>query len=64
MIYEPSTIECRMVIAAKEHILEAQQELSSLHNRNLNCSELINKLAECYQELEAIHTDIKAPVPF
>ena len=64
MPYEPSTIECRMIISAKEHIFEAQQELSSLHNRNQDCSGMINKLIECYQELEAIHQDIKEDAPF
>ena len=64
MIYEPSTIECRMIISAKDHILEAQQELASLHNRNQDCSGLIDKLAECYRELETMHANVKEPIPF
>ena len=64
MPYEPSTIECRMLISAKEHILEAQQELSSLHSRNQDCSSLIDKLAECYRELETMHASVKEPLPF
>ncbi len=64
MIYEPSTIECRMLISAKEHILEAQQELASLHSRNQDCSSLIDKLAECYRELETMHASVKEPLPF
>jgi len=64
MPYEPGTIECRMLISAKEHILEAQQELASLHSRNQDCSGLIDKLAECYRELETMHASVKEPLPF
>ena len=51
MIYEPSTRECRILIDAKDKLLDLQVNLSALKD----ASEIVKQLKEIYKDLEYMH---------
>ena len=59
MIYEPGTIECRILISSKEKIMDIHGELASLNGNLHDCGNIQEKLREIYRELETIHAAIK-----
>ncbi len=59
MIYEPGTRECRILLSAKEKIMDVHGELASLNQNIHDCGNIQEKLRDIYLELEHIHADIK-----
>ena len=51
MIYEPRTMECRILIDAKAKLLDLQVNLSTLKGT----SEIVEQLKEIYKDLEYMH---------
>ena len=59
MIYEHGTRECRILLSAKEKIMDVHGELASLNGTIHDCVNIQEKLRDIYLELEHIHADIK-----
>ena len=53
-MYEPSTIQCRVLLDCKEKIILMQRDLCSLGTES---SSICEKLSDIFQELEAMHED-------
>ena len=51
MSYEPGSIQCRGLIAAKESLLTAMSSLSKIEN----IEHIQSQLKEIYRELDVIH---------
>ena len=51
MSYEPGSLECRLLIDAKENLLNAIKSLSNIENMDKIQSQLLN----IYNELEDLH---------
>ena len=51
-MYEPSTIQCRVLLDCKEKIILMQRDLCSL---GTEASSICEKLSDIFQELEAMH---------
>ncbi len=51
MSYEPGTLECRLLIEAKENILNAMKSLSNIKNTD----SLHSQLRTIYNKLENMH---------
>jgi len=50
-MYEPSTLECRLLIEAKENLLSAMKSLSNIKN----VESIQKELLSIYNQLEEIH---------
>tara|TARA_B100000700_G_C14957434_1_gene814679 strand:+ start:892 stop:1074 length:183 start_codon:yes stop_codon:yes gene_type:complete len=50
-MYEPSTLECRLLIEAKENLLSAMKSLSNIKN----VENIQKELLSIYNQLEEIH---------
>ena len=53
-MYEPSTIQCRVLLDCKEKIVLMQRDLCTLGTETITICE---KLSDIFQELEAMHED-------
>ena len=51
MSYEPGSLECRLLIEAKENLLSAMQSLSNIPD----LEKIKSQLLEIYNELEDMH---------
>ena len=60
MIYEPGTMECRILIDAKDKLMDMQVNLSTLDKT----SENVAQLKEIYQDLDHMHETIKNKEPY
>ena len=60
MIYEPGTMECRILIDAKDKLMDMQVNLATLDGT----SETIAQLKEIYKDLDHIHETIKNETPY
>ena len=60
MIYEPGTMECRILIDAKDKLMDMQVNLATLDGT----SETIAQLKEIYKDLDHIHETMKNETPY
>ena len=60
MIYEPGTMECRILIDAKDKLMDMQVNLATLDGT----SETIAQLKEIYKDLDHIHETMKNKTPY
>ena len=60
MIYEPGTMECRILIDAKDKLMDMQVNLSTLDGT----AETIQQLKEIYKDLDHIHETMKNKTPY
>ncbi len=51
MSYEPGSLECRLLIEAKENLLNAMKPLSKIKD----VEQIKNQLLEIYKELDNMH---------
>ena len=55
MIYEPGTMECRILIDAKDKLMDVQVNLAGLKNT----AEMISQLKEIHANLEYMHEELR-----
>ena len=60
MIYEPGTMECRILIDAKDKLMDMQINLSTLDGTN----ETVDQLKEIYKDLDHMHEMMKNETPY
>ena len=60
MIYEPGTMECRILIAAKDKLMDMQVNLSTLDGTG----EIVQQLKEIYEDLEYMHENVRIKTPY
>ena len=60
MIYEPGTMECRILIDAKDKLMDMQVNLSTLDGTG----EIIQQLKEIYEDLEYMHENVRIKTPY
>ena len=55
MIYEPGTMECRILIDAKDKLMDVQVNLAGLKDTD----EMISQLKEIHANLEYMHEELR-----
>ena len=55
MIYEPGTMECRILIDAKDKLMDVQVNLAGLKDT----AEMISQLKEIHANLEYMHEELR-----
>ena len=55
MIYEPGTMECRILIDAKDKLMDMQVNLSTLDGTG----EIVQQLKEIYEDLDYMHENVR-----
>ena len=60
MIYEPGTMECRILIDAKDKLMDMQINLATLEGTG----EIVQQLKEIYQDLDYMHETIRKETPY
>ena len=60
MIYEPGTMECRILIDAKDKLMDMQVNLSTLDGTG----EIVQQLKEIYEDLEYMHENVRIKTPY
>ena len=60
MIYEPGTMECRILIDAKDKLMDMQINLSTLDGTG----EIVQQLKEIYEDLEYMHENVRIKTPY
>ena len=60
MIYEPGTMECRILIDAKDKLMDMQVNLSTLDGTG----EIVQQLKEIYEDLEYMHENVSIKTPY
>ena len=55
MIYEPGSIECRVLLDCKEKIISIQHMLTSLEKTTGSNQNICDNLTDIYKELDHMH---------